>query len=77
MPADERDRLHKLYKLGPYREWQVDVKRIAEIEKEVHDKYSYLSERRIMTKTPGQGTGTGKKQLEAEYQKLLLELENG
>lgn len=73
----ERERLSKLWKIGKYREWEIDIKRIAELEKEVHDKYSYLSERRIYTKTPGQGTGTGKKQLEAEYQKLLQELENG
>lgn len=77
MPAEERDRLNKLYKLGPYREWQVDIKRIAEIEKEVHDKYSYLTGRRMKTKTLGSGTGTGKVQLEIERQKLIYEIENG
>jgi len=77
MPKDERERLSKLWKIGKYREWEIDSKRIAEIEKEVHDKYSYLSGRRIMTKTPGQGTGTGKKQLEAEREKLIQQLENG
>ena len=77
MPAEERDRLNKLYKLGPYREWQVDAKRIAEIEKEVHDKYSYLTGRRLKTKIVGSGTGTGKLQLEAERQKLIYEIENG
>jgi len=53
MPKDERERLSKLWKIGKYREWEIDGKRIAEIEKEVHDRYSYLSGRRIMTKTPG------------------------
>ena len=77
MPADERDRLNKLWKIGPYREWEINNKRIAEIEKEVHDRYSYLTGRRITTKTLGSGTGTGKKQLEIEYQKLLSEIENG
>jgi hypothetical protein len=77
MPTDERNRLHKLYKLGPYREWEIDIKRIAEIEKEVHDKYSYLTGRRLNTKTLGSGTGTGKVQLEAERQKLIYEIENG
>jgi len=77
MPKDERERLSKLWKIGKYREWEIDGKRIAEIEKEVHDRYSYLSGRRITTKTPGQGTGTGKKQLEAEREKLIQQLENG
>jgi len=77
MPKDERERLSNLWKIGLYREWEINNKRIAEIEKEVHDKYSYLTGRRITTKTPGQGTGTGKRQLEAEYQKLLSEIENG
>jgi hypothetical protein len=77
MPKDERERLSKLWKIGPYREWEIDVKRMTEIEKEVHDKYSYLIGRRITTKIVGSGTGTGKLQLEAERQKLISEIENG
>ena len=77
MSADERDRLNKLYKIGPYREWQIDIKRIAEIEKEVHDKYSYLSGRKIITKPLGSGMGTGKRQIEIEREKLIYEIDNG
>jgi len=77
MPKDERERLSKLWRIGPYREWELDVKRIAEIEKEVHDKYSYLTGRRLKTKTLGSGTGTGKKQIEIEREQLIYEIENG
>lgn len=79
IPAAERDRLNKLYKIGPYREWEIDenaVKRIAEIEHEVRDRYTYLLGRRI-TKTAGNGMGSGKKQLEAERERLIYEIENG
>ena len=78
MPKDERERLNKLWKLGPYREWKFDenaIKRIKEIDDEIHSKYveSY-SARTLGFKGSG---GNGKKQLEAEYQKLILEIENG
>ena len=77
MPKEERDRLDKLWKLGPYREWQIDenaIKRIKEIDDKIHSKYveSY-STRTLGFKGSG---GNGKKQLEAEREKLITELEN-
>lgn len=78
IPKEERDRLNKLYELGPYRQWQLDenaIKRIKEIDDEIHSKYvEAYSSRTLGFK----GTsGGGKKQLEAEYQKLISEIENG
>ena len=78
MPKEEIDRLNKLWKLGPYRQWQIDenaIKRIKEIDDKIHSKYveSY-STRTLGFKGSG---GNGKKQLEAERQKLIQQLENG
>lgn len=78
MPKEERDRLNKLWKLGPYRQWELDenaIKRIKEIDDEIHSKYVEAYSTRI-TRFTG-SSGGGKKQLEAEYQKLIAEIENG
>ena len=75
---EERDRLNKLYELGPYRQWEIDenaIKRIKEIDDKIHSKYVEAYSNRILG-FKGSG-GSGKKQLEAEYQKLITELENG
>ena len=77
MPDEEIERLSKLWKIGKYREWEIDLHRMKEIEKEVSDAHTHYGPK-IMSKKPfGAGIGTGKKQLEAEREKLILEIENG
>ena len=50
---------------------------MKEIEKEVSDAHTHYGPK-IMGKKPlGSGLGTGKRQQEIEYQKLLSEIENG
>lgn len=74
MPANEVERLHKLYKTGPYSEsYKPELLKWAL--QQCHDAHSIAH--RLTTKQPGSGLGTGKKQLEAERQKLIAELENG
>ena len=77
MPEEERERLSKLWKIGKYREWEFDLKRMKELEKEVSDLHTHYGPKTMGKKPFGAGTGTGKKQLEAERQKLISELENG
>jgi hypothetical protein len=77
MPEAERERLSKLWKIGKYREWEFDLKRMKELEKEVSDLHTHYGPKTIGKKPFGAGVGTGKKQLEAERQKLILEIENG
>jgi hypothetical protein len=74
---EERERLSKLWKIGKYREWEFDLKRMKELEKEVSDLHTHYGPKTMGKKPFGAGTGTGKKQLEAERQKLILEIENG
>ena len=78
IPKEERDRLNKLYELGPYRQWEIDenaIKRIKEIDDKIHNSYVEAYAGRIL-RFKGSG-GNGKKQLESEYQRLISELENG
>ena len=83
MPANERNRLHKLYKLGPYREWEIDIKRIAEIDKMVTaGEVTMHPIKRIKTGYPGRKPGgsnevMGKKQWERQQEQLIHELNNG
>lgn len=77
MPEAERERLSKLWKIGKYREWVFDPVRMKELEKEVSDLHTHYGPKTIGKKPFGAGVGTGKKQLEAERQKLILEIENG
>jgi hypothetical protein len=77
MPEEERERLSKLWKIGKYREWEFDLKRMKELEREVSDLHTHYGPKTIGKKPFGAGVGTGKKQLEAERQKLISELENG
>jgi hypothetical protein len=77
MPEAERERLSKLWKIGKYREWEFDLKRMKELEKEVSDLHTHYGPKTMGKKPFGAGVGTGKKQLEAERQKLISELENG
>ena len=77
MPDEEIERLSKLWKIGKYREWEIDLHRMKEIEKEVSDAHTHYGPK-IMGKKPfGAGIGTGKRQLEIEREKLILEIENG
>ena len=76
MPKVEVDRLHKLYKTGPYSESYDPVKLKAALQS-MEDNHSHQYRMAKQKKPFGSGTGTGKKQLEAERQKLILELENG
>ena len=79
MSQEERDRLNKLYKLGPYRQWEIDenaIKRIEEINNEIHNKYVKSYSVRC-DRVKGVSYGNGKKQLEAERNKLIAEIENG
>ena len=70
----EVDRLHKLYETGPYsRSYKPELLKWAL--QQCHETHSIVH--RGAKKKVGQGLGTGKKQMEAEYQKLILELENG
>jgi hypothetical protein len=78
MPKKERDRLNKLYELGPYRQWEIDenaIKRIKEIDDKIHNKYVEAYSTRTIRFTGS--SGGGKKQLEAERQQLISEIENG
>ena len=86
MPAEERDRLNKLYKIGPYREWQIDadaIKRIAEIDKMVTTGEVTMHPRlRIRIGHAGRKPGgtnevMGKKQWERKQEQLIHELNNG
>lgn len=83
MPADERDRLNKLYKLGPYREWEIDIKRIAEIDKMVVAGEATMHPvKRIKIGHAGRKLGgsnevMGKKQWERQQEQLIHELNNG
>ena len=77
MPEEERERLSKLWKIGKYREWEFDLKRMKELEREVSDLHTHYGPKTIGKKPFGAGVGTGKKQLEAERQKLIHEIENG
>jgi hypothetical protein len=77
MPEEERERLSKLWKIGKYREWEFDLKRMKELEKEVSDLHTHYGPKTIGKKPFGAGVGTGKKQLEAEREKLIHEIENG
>ena len=72
----EVDRLHKLYKTGPYNESYDPVKLKAAL-KSMEANHSHQYRITKPKKLPGQGIGGGKKQKEAERQKLILELENG
>ena len=76
-PEAERERLSKLWKIGKYREWVIDLNRMKELEKQVSEIHTHHGPKTIGKKPMGAGTGTGKKQLEAERQKLIAELENG
>jgi hypothetical protein len=77
MPEEERERLSKLWKIGKYREWEFDLKRMKELEREVSDLHTHYGPKTIGKKPFGAGVGTGKKQLEAEREKLIHEIENG
>ena len=83
MPNDERDRLNKLYKIGPYREWEIDIKRIAEIDKMVTEGEVTMHPRlRVRTGHAGRKSGgsnsiIGKKQWERQQEQLIHELNNG
>ena len=77
MPEEERERLSKLWKIGKYREWEFDLKRMKELEREVSDLHTHYGPKTMGKKPFGAGVGTGKKQLEAERQKLIHEIENG
>ena len=71
----EVDRLHKLYETGPYsRSYRPEL--LKQALQQVADNHTHTNltrNRRLV----GTGLGSGKKQMEAEYQKLILELENG
>ena len=75
MPKAEVDRLHKLYETGPYsRSYRPEL--LKQALQQVADNHTHTNltrNRRLV----GTGLGSGKKQMEAEYQKLILELENG
>jgi hypothetical protein len=76
MPADEVELLHKIYRTGPYSEsYKPEILKLA-FQKCV-DNHSHKTGKSKQTKKPGQGTGTGKLQLEEERKKLIAELENG
>jgi hypothetical protein len=76
MPKDEVERLHKLYKTGPYNDSYDPVKLKAALQS-MSDNHSHEYRITKSKKQPGQGTGSGKLQKEAERQKLIAELENG
>ena len=86
MSAEEKDRLNKLYKIGPYREWQIDadaIKRIAEIDKMVTaGEVTMHPIKRIKTGYPGRKPGgtnsiIGKRQRQQLEEQLIHELNNG
>lgn len=86
MKASERERLNKLYKIGPYREWQIDadaIKRIAEIDKlalagevTMHP-VKYIKTGVAGRKPGGTNSMMGKKQWERKQEQLIHELNNG
>ena len=51
MPDEEIERLSKLWKIGKYREWEIDLHRMKEIEKEVSDAHTHYGPK-IMGKKP-------------------------
>ena len=73
MPKAEVELLHKIYRTGPYND-SYDPAKLKAALQSMEDNHSHQYR---MTKKLGQGRGTGKKQLEAERQKLISELENG
>jgi len=77
MSDEERDKLNKEYKIGPYREWTISLPRMKEIEKIVSDIHTHYGPKTMSKKPFGAGLGTGKRQLEAEREKLISEIENG
>ena len=75
MPKAEVDRLHKLYKTGPYNEsYNPEVLKLAS--QQVADNHTHINCSRGKRQL-GTGLGSGKRQIESEYQKLISELENG
>jgi hypothetical protein len=83
MKTSERERLNKLYKIGPYREWEIDIKRIAEINKLVlAGEVTMHPVTRIKTGHAGRKPGgtnsiMGKRQWERKQEQLIHELNNG
>ena len=77
MSDEEKEELSKLWKIGKYREWKFDAVRMKEIEKQVSDAHTHYGPKTIGKKPMGAGTGTGKRQLEIEREKLIHEIENG
>jgi len=75
MPADEVDRLHKLYKTGPYNE-SYNPEALKRASQEVVDNHTHINCSRGKRQL-GTGLGSGKRQIAEEYKKLILELENG
>ena len=78
---DERDKLEQKYQIGKYRPYTIDLERIKQLEKETREEYSEIMRNAHSNRNYGyfdkNKSGGGKKQLEAERQKLISELENG
>lgn len=75
MPKTEVDRLHKLYKTGPYNEsYNPEVLKWAS--QQVIDNHTHINCSRGKRQL-GTGLGSGKRQIAEEYKKLISELENG
>ena len=71
----EVDKLHRIYETGPYsRSYKPELLKWAS--QQVIDNHTHLNSTRTK-RLVGTGLGTGKKQIESEYQKLISELENG
>ena len=79
LTPEERDELDKKYQVGKYRPYQIDWERIKQLEKETREEYSEIMKgahaRRLGTRIDY--SKTGKRQQEAELERLKQELENG
>lgn len=79
LTVEERDELEREYQIGKHRPYTIDMERLKQLDVETREEYKSIMQDAYAKRTvkPVGRSGGGKKQLEAEYERLKLELENG
>jgi len=81
LSLEERDELDRKYQIGKYRPYTIDMERLKQLDIETREEYrSIMAEAYVKRAHKPSGYnkgGQGKRQKEAEYERLKNELENG
>ena len=79
LSSEERDELERKYQIGKYRPYTIDVERLKQLDIETREEYRSIMQEAYTKRTtkPVGKIGGGKKQKEAEFERLKHELENG